>query len=219
MFSCFTGNKKKSGQKVVTVGSKRKPGISAGNESKQFFPTAGFHNDIVYYKFLNTDTYELDVSKIQVWMYDKSLTCIHATDNEFRADYYVGKHINEVSMKEDVQESFKDIHVLAQDGIESKRTVLINNRLAYIECRTLYYNEDVNDVYGSMMIIIPYKNVVGKSQRVSGNYVLIDDKEKQDKPGSKKRPTSLDTSTTKSKTTPVPVKRTLSDSNLNKMKS
>jgi hypothetical protein len=145
-------------------------------ERENHIPTAGgFHNDIVYYKFLNADTYELDIVKIQVWIFDKNQICVHASDNEYKADFYVGKNLSDVILKEDVLDTFKDIHTLALSSIESKRTVMINNTLAYIEGRTLYYNEDINDVYGSMLVFIPYKNVVPTQNRSgggSGTYVL-----------------------------------------------
>jgi hypothetical protein len=145
-------------------------------KKEQRIPTAGgFHNDIIYYKFLNADTYELDITKMQIWVFDKRQVCVHASDNEYKADYYVGKNLANIVLREDVLDTFKDIHTLALSSIESKRTVMINNTLAYIEGRTLYYNEDINDVYGSMLVFIPYKNILPTGNREtggSGTYVL-----------------------------------------------
>lgn len=132
-----------------------------------FIPAGGFHNDIVYYKFLNTDRYELHMTHLQVWIFDKNKTCIHATDNKFKAEHYVGKQLNEINSEQDIFDTFVDIHELALSGIESKRTVMYNNQLAYIECRTLYYNEDINDIYGTMLLYIPYTNV--HAVRASGD--------------------------------------------------
>ena len=158
-------------------------------KNNNYVPSSGFHNDIVYYKFLNTDTYELNVPKIQVWIFDKASKCVHSSDNEFKADYYVGKSLSDIVLKEDVLDTFKDIHTLAQTGVESKRTVIINNMLAYIEGRTLYYNEDISDVYGSMLLLIPYKNVVPSNIRsnTSSSYALTETQKNETN-----RPTSLD---------------------------
>jgi hypothetical protein len=209
MWSCFKPSRKEP--------SKR---YSKDEKGKQFVPASGFHNDIVYYKFLNADTYELDVIKIQVWIFDKNQICVHASDNEFKADFYVGKHLSDVILKEDVLDTFKDIHTLALSGIESKRTVMINNLLAYIEGRTLYYNEDINDVYGSMLVFIPYKNVIPATNRASGGsstYVLKDSKKMSDEITTNTSPkaSSLDNSRLRPKKREI--KRTLSDSKLNSL--
>jgi hypothetical protein len=138
---------------------------------KNFMPVGGFNNDIVYYKFLNADTYALDLHKMQVWIFDKNKICIHASDNEFKAEFYIGKKLREVHVQEDVFNTFHEIHNIALTGVESKRTVMLANRLAYIEGRTMYYNEDVNDIYGTMLICIPYANV--DPIRTSRDYKMV----------------------------------------------
>lgn len=184
--------------------------VLQSNNTKSFIPTAGFHNDIVFYKFLNTDRYELDTSLIQVWIFDKNRICIHATDNEFKAEYYIGKNMSQVILQEDIFNTFNDIHVLSLQGIESKRTVIYDTRLAYIEGRALYYNEDVHDIYGTMLIFIPYANV---------NPVRQTNVENQNKVIEKRKATSLDYEKPKhtqhkDDETKQPIKRSNSDGNL-----
>ena len=180
---------------------KRSTGGQASDDEKndkhknKFVPTSGFHNDIVFYKFLNTDKYELDTAHIQVWVFDKNRKCIHASDNEFDASFYIGKSMDNINLQEDVYSIFKDIHVMSLNGIESKRTVMFNDRLAYVEGRALFYNEDVNDIYATMLIFIPYQNVsVVRSS-------------------AEKRIASMDVAQAKPKEKPV-LKRSNSDSNL-----
>lgn len=128
-------------------------------EQSQYIQSSRIHNDIVYYKFLNTDRYDLELGKIQVWVFDKNQLCVHASDNQFKAEYYIGKRVQDVNLQEDMFNTFHDIHKLALTGVESKRTIMVNNNLVYLEARTLYYNEDVHDIYGTMLLFIPYANV------------------------------------------------------------
>jgi hypothetical protein len=212
--NCFKW--KKNVKRQDTLSQDRNPKKST--DGNRFVAASGFHNDIVYYKFLNTDTYELDISKIQVWIFDKEQTCVHASDNEFKADFYIGKKLDDVLLREDVMYTFKDIHTLALSGIESKRTIMINNILAYIEGRTLYYNEDVNDVYGSMLVFIPYKNIASRKSSISShsknilkdNEVNILDIERKNKTF------SLDSRRSSKKHDEVQIKRTLSAGDLSK---
>lgn len=115
------------------------------------------HNDTVFYKFLNAKNYELNVSKIQVWIFNKELKCVHASNNRNSADAYIQKHVDDIAFKEDVLRNFKNIIQLGLNGIESKRTIMLDNTLLYVEGRTLCYNEDLNDIYGSMLLFMPYK--------------------------------------------------------------
>jgi hypothetical protein len=140
----------------------RRPTSNARPQEKPqqpYLQAGGFQNDIVYYKFLNTDRYDLDLRLIQVWVFDKDQVCVHASDNQFKAEYYIGKKIQDVNLQEDLFNTFHDIHKLALTGVESKRTIMINNNLVYLEARTLFYNEDVHDIYGTMLLFIPYANV------------------------------------------------------------
>jgi hypothetical protein len=115
------------------------------------------HNDTVFYKFLNARNYELNLSKIQVWIFNKELKCVHASNNKNIAETYIQKHVDEIAFKEDVLRNFKNIIQLGLKGIESKRTIMLDNTLLYIEGRTLCYNEDLTDIYGSMLLFMPYK--------------------------------------------------------------
>lgn len=209
MFACF-GKTPRS--------PKRKPKVKTIQSANN-----AFQSDRVLFRFLNIDTYELNVQHLQIWVFDKDQLCVHATDNEFKSDYYLGKHLNDVILQEDVMETFKDIHTLALNGIESKRTVMINSKLVYIEGRTLYYNEDINDVYASMLIFIPYKNAApvsrggnsGGNGPSSSSYMMSKNRNKMyndfNLTNFNQTKHSLDTMRPKSPKKRPPVKRTLSD--------
>lgn len=142
------------------------------NTNKQI-PAVALQSDIVYFKFLNAETYELDVSKIQIWVFNKKLYCVHGSDNERQAQSYLQKHIDDIHLKEDIFKNFKDIHSLALNGIETKRTVMINNSLVYIEGKALYYNEDINDIYASMVLYLPYRIVPAAPRSSSYERTLL----------------------------------------------
>jgi hypothetical protein len=42
-------------------------------------------------------------------------------------------------------------------NIEIKHTLLYRNELVYVETKTLYYTTEVKEIYGCMLILIPYK--------------------------------------------------------------
>ena len=147
MFSCFSKSSKNENNK---------------NVSRKTLPSVAVHSDIVYFKFLNAETYELDVSKIQVFIFDKNSICVHASNNNEPAINYINKHIDNINLNEEASCNFNDLHKYALDGVETKRSIIINNELLYIEARSLYYNQDIHDIYASMLIMLPYKIVSTK---------------------------------------------------------
>ena len=113
-------------------------------------------DNTLVFKFLNAQTYELDVSKLQLFVFDKHLKCIHTSYNNIVSNILSSEEFFRTNAQ---LLPYKKVINLALDGIETKKTVMENNTLMYFEGKTLYYNEDKNDIYACMLLFLPYKIV------------------------------------------------------------
>jgi hypothetical protein len=125
------------------------------------YEDTGYKEDdaqLVKYKKIKHTIYELNMDRIEIWVFDKDLKCIHGThkdENKYGLEYYLGRHIDEL---EDVMCLKLKIIVMNSLRMKDMRSTMeINEELVYIETRTLYYNTKVKNVYGCMIIIIPYQ--------------------------------------------------------------
>jgi hypothetical protein len=134
----------------------RKPTVQVQPKLRksQEIATVDTNDDIIYMRLYDQEAYELDMQRVQTWVFDKNMVCTHGKDAEHRS--YVDQPMSQLPLADKL--GFWE-HVV-DDGfnnIEIKHTLLYRNELVYVETKTLYYTTEVKEIYGCMLILIPYK--------------------------------------------------------------
>jgi hypothetical protein len=103
------------------------------------------------------DIYDLDTSKMSVWICDRDFNFVHATNDESNGlleSEYLGKNIKDV-LPVDFAKYLFEFHKLAQQGIETNRNLVINGHLVFFKLKPLRFIDD--GIFASALYIIPYK--------------------------------------------------------------
>jgi hypothetical protein len=122
-------------------------------------------SSITKFKRLLKVDYELDITKIQVWVFSKDMTCIYATQDtqnlQYDIEYYLGRNIHEIFTKDDGLRT--KIIRLVEESLqltEIRTTLEFDSSLLYVEVKPLFYNTDIKKIYGCLAITIPYKEII-----------------------------------------------------------
>lgn len=115
------------------------------------------NKSIVFFKMYEQEMYKLDISQMQLWIFDKNLVCLQSL-HETTDSNYVGKSLHEFSYKDHVELWGRLLSETLLDGVEIKHTVLHHNTLIYIETKPLDMVDSQGNkyVHGCMLIVIPY---------------------------------------------------------------
>jgi hypothetical protein len=139
--------------------------------------------DTIYYNVQGISDKKLDIKRLQIWVFDKDHRIIHTTaDPQFDKETYnkLDNTINnnfEITLEENNvanKDTWKHIVNDAFRKIETKRTTLVNNTLMYIESKPLYYGDNFNDIYGVLLILIPYEIIDKHIELFDKKYTKIE---------------------------------------------
>jgi hypothetical protein len=128
----------------------------------------GLQTDTIYYNTSGngTENRKLDLNRLQTWVFDKNHIIINATADPLfdkvtydNFDNILGKKIEDILDTYNMQtrKIWQEIIDDAFRMIETKRTTIMNNILTYIDCKPLFYGNDIYDLYSVLLIIIPYE--------------------------------------------------------------
>jgi hypothetical protein len=130
------------------------------------FQVGGSQTDTIYYNTSGSDNRKLDINRLQAWIFDKNHVIINATADPLfdRVTYdnfenILGKKIEDIldTYSMQTRKLWQEIIDDAFRMIETKRTTIMNNILTYIDCKPLFYGNDIDDLYAVLLIIIPYE--------------------------------------------------------------
>ena len=120
----------------------------------QEITTVDTRQDMVYMRIYETHKYELDMKLVKTWMFDTKLTCLFGKDETDTV--YAGKSLMDMPMFENYI-YWENILCSTLDDHATKQTIIFKNEMVYVETKPLYYSTDITEIYGVMLIIIPYR--------------------------------------------------------------
>lgn len=133
------------------------------DKSMRFQPSVVYEDNLLETNFITTFNNvkcELDLTRIQVWFYDKDYTCVHGSTDKYinkrSLQSYIGNNLKN-TRKSDVE--WKQLVKTNPKTVNSKKTIILNDNLIYVESSPMYEDDDMTNYYGLLLIVIPYHDV------------------------------------------------------------
>lgn len=123
-------------------------------------------DDIVYIKIYEQAKYKLDVSRLQIWVFDKNLVVLQANVdpmlNKHPLEHYLGRSFKDFRDEDQYSFWWKILKDCINNGNSIKHTMIFHKEMVFVETKPMF-NEgnEGNDgepktIIGCMLIIIPY---------------------------------------------------------------
>jgi hypothetical protein len=158
-FNCCGFTKKDKDANIVNDNNDNSFDISARfNYIKGFITHAG-ENELLLTRVHKSKQYELQIDKIDYWTFDNNLICVSGITDETKLVYplshYIGKSIYQFTDEENIQFWIAIVKDTLK-GKPSRHTLYIREQLSYVETKTIYHCKETNEIYGCLILIIPY---------------------------------------------------------------
>jgi hypothetical protein len=107
----------------------------------------------------NSHQFELQMDKTQFWTFNKECICVNRIADlstlKYPLSHYIGNSLYNFT-DEDNFEFWRSIIVDAINGTPTKHTILVGDKLSYIETKVIYHCKETNEIYGCLVLSIPY---------------------------------------------------------------